>query len=375
MFAGSNSGADADTASLIGEQLIDSILADQPIAAVKSFVDNGAPLWYQNDEGMSCLHAAAYCQNTELVKYLIDNGAVWNAVDNLHITAGDIALSFNDAETYTIIRDAGIRSELLLSLLSSHEISGSSSTLILKGDDSTAAGSTDVFLSSKLRFTKDEHGQDICMLKVGDEEIGVMMGWERGIMEQTVQKLCQNHDNTQSPKVLNVGFGLGIIDTLFQSLANRPAQHVIIEPHPDVLQHMKEYGWHTVPGVKILEGKWQDLIASEHILGVGGFDVIYFDTFSEDYGELRRFCEYLPNLLAGPNSRFSFFHGLGATNPLFYDVYTHIAELHLADIGIDVEWFNVNVTPDMNENRWGETRKYFTLPLYLLPLGKVATIA
>ena len=80
---------------------------------------------------------------------------------------------------------------------------------------------------------------------------------------------------------------------------------------------MKEHGWHTVPGVKILEGKWQDLIKSEHILDVGGFDVIYFDTFSEDYGELRRFFEHLPNLLAGPNSRFSFFHGLGATSKIF----------------------------------------------------------
>jgi protein arginine N-methyltransferase 2 len=49
------------------------------------------------------------------------------------------------------------------------------------------------------------------MLKVGNEEIGVMMGWERGIMKETVQKLCQNHDNTQALKVLNVGFGLGIV--------------------------------------------------------------------------------------------------------------------------------------------------------------------
>ena len=58
---------------------------------------------------------------------------------------------------------------------------------------------------------------------------------------------------------------------------------------------------------------------------------------------------------------------------LFYDVYTHIAEMHLTDIGIDVEWFDVNVASE-DENRWGDTRKYFTLPLYLLPLGRMATI-
>lgn len=46
---------------------------------------------------------------------------------------------------------------------------------------------------------------------------------------------------------------------------------------------MKDLGWHKKPGVKILEGKWQDLIASEELLAVGGFDIVYTDTFSEDY--------------------------------------------------------------------------------------------
>jgi len=212
-------------------------------------------------------------------------------------------------------------------------------------------------------------------LKVGNEEIGVMMGWEQDIMRETVQKLCENCDSPQGLKVLNVGFGLGIIDTFFQSLATRPTQHVIIEPHPDVLQHMKDNGWYETPGVKILEGKWQDVMDSQHILGVGGFDLIYIDTFSEDYSDLHQFFEHLPNLLAGPESRFSFFHGLGATNALFYDVYTHITELHLADVGIDVRWFDVDVNFDMDENRWGESRKYFALPLYRLPIGRMAIIS
>jgi protein arginine N-methyltransferase 2 len=79
MSTGSGADADIETASLLGEQLITSILANEPIAAVKSLIDNGAPLWYQNEEGISCLHAAAYCQNAGLVKYLIEKGAVWNA--------------------------------------------------------------------------------------------------------------------------------------------------------------------------------------------------------------------------------------------------------------------------------------------------------
>ena len=93
---------------------------------------------------------------------------------------------------------------------------------------------------------------------------------------------------------------------------------------------MRSQGWYDRSGVKILEGKWQDFINSQELLDVGGFDIIYTDTFSEDYqGEydvgvskvafsiksaLRTFFEHIPDLLAGPESRFSFFNGLGATS-------------------------------------------------------------
>lgn len=55
---------------------------------------------------------------------------------------------------------------------------------------------------------------------------------------------------------------------------------------------------------------------------------------------------------------------------LFYDVYTHVAELHLAGVGIDVEWTDVDVA-DQEAVRWGETRKYFSMRLYRLPIGKI----
>ncbi len=177
-------------------------------------------------------------------------------------------------------------------------------------------------------------------------------------MQETVRKLCTDHPNFENGlKVLNVGFGLGIvsitpsgkvtqfpwmltgiclkIDTLFQDMSNKPSLHVIIEPHPDVLNHMRERGWFEKEGVRILEGKWQDFMENEDLLGVGGFDVIYTDTFSEDYAgmfsaspplvdegmlssirasELHRFFGHVPDLLEGPDSRFSFFNGLGATS-------------------------------------------------------------
>ena len=79
---------------------------------------------------------------------------------------------------------------------------------------------------------------------------------------------------------------------------------------------MKELGWYEKPGVKILEGKWQDFINNEKVRDLvpnGGFDMVYTDSFSEDYNALRLFFSHLPVLL-GPRSRFSFFNGLGATS-------------------------------------------------------------
>lgn len=383
-----------DVAILLGTQLISAILNGASLDTVKELVQTGgAPVWFQDEEGegISPLHAAAYVRDAEMVRWLIGQGAVWNAVDNLKNTAGDVALSFNDLETYTVIRDAGIRAELLLGLLESKNRAPieTPSNLVLKQDDDTAAASTDAFLSSKLIYTTDEYGQKICMVKVpkktivftgengegepvvedGEEEIGVMMGWEQGIMEETVRRLTKGLPE-EGLTVLNVGFGLGIIDTLFEFLPTLPAQHVIIEPHPDVLAHMRAEGWYDKPNVTILEGKWQDFIANGKLLEFGGFDVVYTDTFSEDYAALRAFFEELPDLLSGPDARFSFFNGLGATNALFYDVYTHISELNLADIGLDVQWSDVDVTTD-EEERWGQSREYFNLPIYRLPIAKM----
>ncbi|KAH9858826.1 hypothetical protein C2E23DRAFT_800271 [Lenzites betulinus] len=370
-----NDGMDVDELIAQGQVLVSAILRRTPLAEIKSMIEGGAPVWFQDDEGTSPLHAAAYVEDDALVRLLIYEGAVWNAVDNLHNTAGDVALSLNNEQCYTIIRDAGIRSELLLTLLAKREPAATSPlSLILKATDTTPAGSTDAFLASRLEYTIDEHGQEICLVKVADqEEVGVMMGWERDIMQETVRRLCSDHENLDDGlKVLNVGFGLGIIDSLFQSLPTKPSLHVIIEPHPDVLNHMRAQGWYDKPGVKILEGKWQDFVESDEVLSVGGFDVVYTDTFSEDYAALHRFFSHVPDLLAGPESRFGFFNGLGATNALFYDVYRHVSDLHLTDVGIDVTWSDVDVF-EGDTDRWGKTREYFAMRTYCLPVGRMRT--
>lgn len=121
-------------------------------------------------------------------------------------------------------------------------------------------------------------------------------------MRETVKLLCADHPKLNDGlRILNVGFGLGIvsrflclplprqltatvkIDSFFQELPTPPALHVIIEAHPDVREYMRSQGWYSKPNVKILEGKWQDYIDSSEFLGIGGFDVVYTDTFSEEY--------------------------------------------------------------------------------------------
>jgi len=207
------------------------------------------------------------------------------------------------------------------------------------------------------------------MVDAGDgEEVGVMMGWELPIMQETVSRLCSDSPE-DGLSVLNVGFGLGMIDKFFQS--HKPELHVIIEAHPDVLAHMREKGWYEKPGVVILEGKWQTFVDSEDLLKHGGFDVIYTDTFSEDYGALCEFFDQVPNLLKGPSSKFSWFNGLGATNALFYDVYTRLAELQLGDIGLSVQWSDVEVHGEDN-TIWSGSRKYFSLPFFRLPICQLA---
>lgn len=79
------------------------------------------------------------------------------------------------------------------------------------------------------------------------------------------------------------------------------------------------------------------------------------DTYSENYADLHRFFELLPDILSSsPSARFSFFHGLGATSRLLYDIYTSVSEMHLREIGLQTEWEEVDVAEGV-EGRWEST--------------------
>lgn len=75
---------DIQVLTSLGTSLIAAIFDLQPLQDIKALIEAGAPLWYQDDkEGLSPLHAAAFVENPELVKFLIDQGVVWNAGEHL----------------------------------------------------------------------------------------------------------------------------------------------------------------------------------------------------------------------------------------------------------------------------------------------------
>jgi protein arginine N-methyltransferase 2 len=145
----------------------------------------------------------------------------------------------------------------------------------------STASDNKAFLKSRLRFETDEHGDERC---IDEEGNGVMMGWENPIMQETARLLCEGHQGMEAEgeerdyAVLNVGFGLGLIDTELQRY--KPTRHVIIEPHPDVLAHARSKGWYDKPGVEFFAGTWREYIAAFYAGDqLAEFDAIYVSVF------------------------------------------------------------------------------------------------
>src|SRR4051812_13436334 len=111
-----------------------------------------------------------------------------------------------------------------------------------------------------------------------------MMSWESSIMSQTADLLLPS----EGLRVLNIGYGMGIIDGYFQ--LHSPSLHHIIEAHPQILQKLSTEPISTKPGVTVHAGRWQEVVPQLVDEGVV-FDAIYFNTFAEDYDQLKLFFE------------------------------------------------------------------------------------
>jgi protein arginine N-methyltransferase 2 len=303
--------------------------------------EKGADLYYEEPgTGCTALMAAAEQGRVDLVEILLDDGAAWNAIDLNGRTAAEIALDAGHRNVWELLLGHGVRTELLLGFLDRRA----------KGEEEGADPSNADYLSKKLVY-KDGKLLD----SSGD---AVMMAWETPLMKKHAELL-----DVEGKDILNVGFGLGIIDKEFQKY--KPRSHTIIEAHPDVYAHMLEQGWDKIPGVRIVFGRWQDVLEQ---LVPCGYDAIYFDTYGEFYDDMRDFHEALLDLLRPMTGVYSFFNGLAAKNPFFHEVSCQVADLELQKLGLETTWTTMPIDPDSSEIWEGVKRKYWTLKEYKLPM-------
>ena len=335
----------------------------------------------------------------ETVRFLLEEGAIWNDLDQNDETPGCLARRLKLPELYEAMVDAGVRAELLLNRLDEYEpleeedededdeeqeggdaqqeenkdeeaegtddqvpqlvetIPVSEAQLAEITETATAADpevNNTRYLNSNLTFQNER--------LLDQDQNGVMMAWETDIMARSAKKLLP----TTGLRVLNVGHGMGIVDGFFQEQS--PSSHHIIEAHPEVVAEMKRKGWHEKPGVQIHEGRWQDILPG--LVGQGEmFDAIYYDTFAESYSDFREFFTEQVIGLLDQEGRWGYFNGMGADRQISYDVYQKVVEMDLFEAGFDVEWEEVAV-PKLEGEWTGVRRPYWVVENYRLPLCK-----
>ena len=147
----------------------------------------------------------------------------------------------------------------------------------------------DSYLNQKLTYTNDGRLLD-------EKGYAVMMEWEAEIMRVQARTIAASRGD-----ILNVGFGMGFIDSFIQT-KHAPRTHWIIEAHPDVQKNMIQNGWLKQPHVRCIFAKWQDVVDY-----LPKFDGIYFDTWEES---MQPFVEKLPTILR-KGGVFSYFNNPG----------------------------------------------------------------
>lgn len=298
----------------------------------------------------------------QLIDQLFEYGASWMLIDGENKTPGCIARERGLNDLYVKFVQAGVRSEIFLRRMT-EESEPSEEAAVNPG---TEGAEKEENPRKKARTTEPERNQEDYLTTnlayeddklVTDQQDGVMMDWETPIMKRSAEIITQPGRN-----VLNVGFGMGIIDGFIQELG--PGKHYICEAHPTVLAKMRADGWYDKPNVVILEGPWKQTLAKLLSQGVT-FAGIYYDTFSEHYSDMLEFFDLVCGLLDF-DGVFSFFNGLGADRQIIYDVYKQVVEFDVREFGFDVSYEAMPV--EMPRTTWdGIKRAYFVLDEYALP--------
>lgn len=150
---------------------------------------------------------------------------------------------------------------------------------------------------------------------------------------------------------------------------------------------MLELGWDKKPNVRILFGRWQDVVDD-----LTQYDGIFFDTYAgmttsssmynrqtwppvcalsaEHYKHMRSFHALLPNILK-QGGIYSFFNGLAPRSAFFQRVYRHVVESELARDGFDTQYLELPVDVENKcwDKVWADVKtRYFFADSYHLPV-------
>ncbi|EGD76103.1 hypothetical protein PTSG_00809 [Salpingoeca rosetta] len=234
---------------------------------VRDLIRRGADVSFQEeDQGKSALMLAAEHGHEDVVVMLLERGAPWNALDRRGKCAGQYAFQNEHHDIANRILNAGVSAEMLFAAMEKK------SQLVT----AQASENNQGYISRPVEYKEGD--------LIDDEKRGVMMMWEKPLMEAHAELMCRTQGD-----VLNVGFGLGLVDTAIQ--AHSPRTHTIIEAHPDVYKKMIADGWDKRPGVKVIHARWQDVVGD-----LPQFDGIFFDTF-DDVLHMHEFHQHLPQVL------------------------------------------------------------------------------
>ena len=380
------------------------------ITTIQSFVTLDRLYCCQQDfeTGISPLMAASKAGHESLVKMLLeDGGAPWNALDRHNKCAGDYATDHEHWSIVNLLVEMGTRAELILGTIQKsqlHATTQATVSVITEPDRQKQVKRQQITPVEEESSTKADYLQhtltynnDQTALLDADKD-AVMMEWERPIMKAHAQILLEDvsppKETINRPRrVLNVGFGMGIIDGILQDEWN-PTQHTIIEAHPDVYAKMCNDGWNTKSNVRICFGRWQDILPVLRKEGNVEFDGIFFDTYAEHSFDMEDFHRQITMttineeqdnnitnrikcnaLLSKPNGIYSFFNGLAPDNLFFHGVACNVVKLQLSKLGLDTEFLTCQMTapPDRDNknsnNTWeGIRRKYWHgRDVYYLP--------
>jgi len=185
---------------------------------------------------------AAEHGDVDMVHALLKAGASWQERSLDGCTPGEYAMANRaDRGCFQLLLEWAVQCEMIL---------GRETLKQREEEEARHVASNDQYLASTITYATDG---DIIDDSSGD---AVMMTWETPLMERHAADICWKGPG--EGVVLNIGFGMGIVDAAIQK--REPKRHVIIEAHPDVYRQMLHLGWDKKENVTVVFGRWQDVI-------------------------------------------------------------------------------------------------------------------